>query len=188
MVDKSSNANNANSVTAGTYLASAINGQPGVTFDGTTMSYTISNGINLETALTIFAVLKTSSNIKGPIISGATGAFDYNTSENAGTYQQGADISNTGNLGHGNLAQTSSAVQMNVTYNAASLIFRIGSAVDGTTSISTAVTATETTIGYDAGGGNYLPAVLCELIIYNTVQTLANIELVESYLNTRYAV
>jgi hypothetical protein len=186
--DKSPAANNATATTAGTWVASAVNSQPGVLFNGSSTLYTFGSTINIQTASTMFVVLKlTATGASGSyIVSGGSGAMDYYFSGGTGK-EQGGENSQNANLGNGTAANDTSYHQMNYTYDGTTITFRLGRASDGSASPSSALSNQESSIGNRAGPPDgWFNGTLVELIIYNRVLSGGEITTVETYLNARY--
>jgi hypothetical protein len=173
-VDKSSNTNDAGInglASPGAYVASATNSQPGVTFSSSIHNgYDFVSAINLQTASTICAVLKTTSpGSKGVVVSGATASLAYYTGD-GGTKEQGADKASIANLGHGNAASDSSFHSICMDYNGTTVHWFIDGGTDGNATPSVAITANETSIGLNSSsGGEWFDGVLCDLVIYDAV-------------------
>lgn len=188
-VDLSGNSNTAtNSIGTATFLASAVNGQPGVTFPGSQALFNFGTAVNLQTASTMFAVLKTTTTTSDSgIISGGAGSILYRFSNSAGG-QQALIKSNVALIGRGTAAADTSYHQTNYTYDGTTVTFRRDRASDGSTGGGVAITATETLIGKDLGSnGSVFVGVMAEIIVYNRVLNAAEITVVENYLNARYA-
>lgn len=188
LLDKSSNANNANIGIAGHFVANALNGKPGVLFDGTTSAYAFT-AINIESASTVFVVaaLTSAANANNTVIAGVANSLQY--SLGVGSKEQTLTKTNVASLASGTAASDTSYHQMNYTYDGTTLNFRLGRASDGSTAPATAITATETILGENpANSSNFLNGTLAELIVYNRVLTGPEITTVETYLNTRYGI
>lgn len=195
--DKSSNVNNLTGVNGPTYQGAQINGLPAVRFTAaSTQGFTFGTAINLQTASTIFVVVKMASITQGIMVGGPGDALGYWVGY-AGS-QQGADWIGNAGISKGNVAADTTWHQQNMTYNNTVIAFRLGSASDpcgtspGTTTCATTQTiaANETTIGYRTYPSNsqYLDGYLAEIIIYNRVLTGTEITTVETYLNGRYGI
>jgi len=194
--DLSSNANNLtlanfnNAVCGGgisTFVASAVNSKSGVLMDNGAC-YKFGTAINLQTASTIFVVMKhDAASNKGMLVSGDSGSLGYWTTDSSGK-QQGADSVATAALGTGTATGNTSFHQMNMTYNGTTIAYRLDRATDIVVGASAnAITANEGGIGNNGSNNNEaFFGTLCEVIIYNRVLSGGEITTVETYLNGRY--
>jgi hypothetical protein len=184
--DKSSNANNATAGTAGSYVANALNSQPGVLFSGSCTNYTFGSTLPLQSAMSVFVVLKlTSTAAKSTLLSGVAQSLAY-WFANSGK-EQGADKASLSQLGTGTAANDTSYHQMNMTYDGTTVTFRIDKNSDGSAAPGVAITANDSTLGDNASGGpECFNGTLVEIIAYNRVLSGSEITTVENYLNTRY--
>lgn len=186
--DKSVNGNTATQTGVGPdiYNTSQINGQPAVTFSAST--FTWATPINLQTASTIFTVMKlttTAANqvlVTGTVAGAVVQLLAFN---NSGIKEQGFS---TGVVNaFGTTAADTSWHQINSTYDNTTAVLRIDRASDGSTVLSSAILQNSTGFGsYTPGGIFSFTGQLAELIIYNRVLTGPEITQVETYLNGRY--
>lgn len=195
--DKSTNANNLTGVNGPTFQSAQVNGLPAVKFTAaSTQGFTFGTPVNLQTASTIFVVVKMTTVAQGILVGGDGDALGYWVG--AASNEQGSDWIGNAQITHGNVAGDTSWHQINSTYDNSTAALRLGSASDpcgagpGTTTCSItakAIIANETTIGYKTypSASQYLDGYIAEIIIYNRVLTGGEITTVETYLTGRYA-
>ena len=193
--DQSSNMNNLTCSSCGLYESAQINSNPAVRFDGSANFYSFGTSINLQTADTIFVVFKSSAGSaahSSTFVSGtAAGSISY---EN-GLVNGGAGNGNAQSLYITSFQETGTALadtswhQANMSYNATTITFRINETLDKTASLSTAVTANETTVGYYAEyGSDFFQGDIAAIIIYNSALSAPNVATNEAVLNAKYGI
>lgn len=188
--DKSANANNLSCTSCAVFETAQLNSKPAIQFDGSANFYSLGSAINLQTASTIFAVVKAANTGNGlAILSGtAANALLYQITTSSGK-EQTVTLQGVADLGSGTAAADTSWHQMNMSYSGTSLVFRIGEAADGTVSVTNTVAANETSLGFNAEfTGGFFNGDMAEIIIYNRVLTSGEKTIVETYLNGRYAI
>jgi hypothetical protein len=198
--DKSSNANDLTAVVPGLYESAQINGKPAVLFSGSSF-YALTSSINLQTDLTIFAViqLQTTSCCNGLIGGGnfGNGAMEYRFAW-AGTIEQGANVPDVGNIGFGLASVDENWHQANITFVSGTLLLglRIDEASDGPGAVGAiSISQNETAIGcgtpnsaVSSCGGDGFNGNIAEIIIYNAILDGTQNGEVEGYLNMRYGI
>lgn len=185
--DKSTNARNCVTTASPTFVASAVNTQPGVLFTAASSQFcTMSSAVAWSGNTTVFAVLScTSSGGSYKAILGQTSganAFNYYT---CGTQENQIQQSGVGVLATGTTAADTSYHQIGVTYNNSAYAFYIGSGTDGSGTATGTVSASSNQIG-SAGGGDFAPYTLVEFFVYTRTLTGPEITSVQSYLHGRY--
>lgn len=172
------------------YTASALNGLPGVTFDGTDDVLETACPVG-GAAQTLFVVMKPTKSTHGRVFGGGMNAWGMTTDDQAhvGTAQVGFDYS-----------AVSTAAYSTSAYNLWTATF-VGGTTTGVLIRRDGVdcTGSKAGRGLSAGTGNvgnwwegawtpyWFQGVVVELIHYSAVRTLTEIQAVESYLTDKYA-
>jgi hypothetical protein len=204
LLDKSGNGNNCTaSGTAPTFVASAVNSQPGVSFNNTPCALT--TGVPWNNAITEFAVISvaTTSHMH-TLLSGVTQAVAMNPCYRfSGGFMDGAIYDNWQVIGHGGLTPCDTSWhQLGFTYCTAvvtnctgggsasnNLQFYIASTTDGspTTDTTTGLSQNTATFGRAAvSATEYFEGTVTEVIMYNRVLSSSEISTIQAYLHTRY--
>lgn len=183
--DKSTNANNCTTSGSPTYVASALNSQPGIQGNGTSQYCTMGTPIAWSGNITIFVVQKCSG--FSAIFGHVTGANALQYFTCAGGGEQQIQQSGVGTLATGTTATDGNFHQLGFTYNNSAYAFYIASTTDGSGTAAGTISASSSLIG-QSEASNYLNGQLCEVFIYTRTLTSGEISTVQSYLNGRYGV
>lgn len=179
-------------------VIASLNSLATVTFPGAaTGNMVITTPFTFSEGCTVFVVHKPGTMVASgnyTILGGNNGSFDLRITETAANTGQLQIIStNTAAIGNSTTTVTTgNAFQGNVTFDPSTgdYAFRIGQASAGSGTSVRAITAPTSTVGYDGGstGGAYLNGDLAELIVFNDVLTLTQIQAVEAYLHAKWGV
>jgi len=177
--------------TGATFQTAQINGQPAVSFPGTSAGRYSMPSFPLG-AVTVFAVFKNANNTsKGTIYSGSRGCFAFWANASGNTNCVGFDQGQIAQLGASSAGLPSTGwAQVNMTYDSQSgaYAFRIARAAAGSGTNAANISAGQTGFGWNAGFGEDIYFTVAEFIVYSRVLTSTEITEVETYLNTRYGV
>ncbi len=173
--------------------ATQLNGKNVFTWPGaSTGRFALNSGILLPT-VTIFAVVNPALTATGKSvinINGPTGAFQYTQDGSNG--KMAVVKSNTAVVGESTSALTDGTwYQVNAAYNASTgaYAFRKARAADGSGTNAQSITSNTTTINYNPNNNSEDTAgSIAELIIYQRVLTLTEIQTVEAYLLAKWGV
>jgi len=179
--DKSSNADNCTTSGSPTYVASAVNSQPGVLFGA--LYCTFGTALAWSGNVSVFVVwANTATGQKSSFLVGPSGSFKYWT---CNTSEQGMDDSQVAQIGTGTTACDTSYHQMGGTYNSSAYAFYIASTTDGSGTQAESLSGSLTTLGATSGGEE-LHGTLVEFFVYSRILTGTEISTVQSYLHGRY--
>jgi len=186
-VDKSTHSNNASlhgGATAGTYVASGYGGRPGVAFDGSTTSYDFS-AVNLETAGTVCLVYSNTAVLqRGTLFAGNNFSLGYQTNANpgGGAKQQVGTSDNSTFLGGSTSSPDTNPHSACMTYasggSAPQLNFYLDGSSDGSVTVSTSLSGTNSCIGSDSCVGTrniFFKGTLYELLAWDSVLSAGDI-------------
>jgi len=184
--DKSPNLNGCTMTGSPTYVASAVNGQPGTLFVAASTQYcTFNSPLAWTGAETVFVVWKNTNTTTESTMTVGSATYSLRYWSCNGT-EQGADNQSVAQIGQGNAACDTSFHQMGMTYNSSTGVanFYIASTTDGTATNSQPLANAEDTVS-DPG---LAPAngILCEILIYPSVLSSGDITTMQSYLHGRY--
>jgi hypothetical protein len=188
LIDKSPNSNNCTTAGSPTYLASAVNSQPGITFTAASTQYcTLGSTVTWSGSVTVFAVTKcTAANTPSALYGSLSfNGFTYLNCSGS-NHQQWADAPGVALIAQGTATSDTSYHQTGVTYDGTNYAFYIGSTTDGSGTNSVSILGNNTTVGVEASPENYLNSVLVEEFVYTRILTSGEISTVQAYLHSRY--
>lgn len=172
-----------------TYVASAVNSQPGVYFDGVDdlLHYSLTNVGLAHTVFLVFERLSTSSRV----YVGGQGAFSFYTillDATDWSYYAGTTGSpGTATVAHGGIP-TSTWTILALRRNGTSIEFYKNEVLLGSPVLPNNVSLDVSGIGARTDGSFYADTTIAELIICNTAINNSDMALTWDYLNTLYAV
>jgi len=174
--------------TAPVYHTAQLSGLPAATFGGTNTCMELTSAINLQTASTIFAVVKLAATAGTyTVIGGGANALAYWMNGGGSGKEQGLIKTGIAVLGNGTAAADTSWHQINASYDNTTATFQIDAASDGTAAPGVAITANEVAVGVNLGaGGDWLNGQIAELIVYNRVLTGPEKTQVTNWIKAKY--
>ena len=187
LTDKSGNANNCTTSGSPTYVASAVNSQPGILFASASSQFCTYTAVTWTGTVTAFAVLKctgTSGNSTIFSTTSASSSFNWRAcnSSNQDTSQQ----NNVGNIGASTTTASSTAYrQIGTTYDGTNWAMYIASTTDGSGTQARTITTSVNDIGNNHAS-EFAGYTLVEVFVYTRVLTGGEISTVQSYLHGRY--
>lgn len=185
--DQSGNANNLTCSNV-TFAASVVNSLPSILGSGTAIC-TFATSINLQSAMTIFAVYKpTSTAAFGTLIAGGNSSFQWLTTDATTNYEQGGLRTDQAFLGGGSHPADTNAHQGMVSYDNTTFTLRLDRSADGSfTPGDSPISSNETVLFEDgATGGERFTGHILEIFAFNRVLNSTEITQMETYLNGRY--
>jgi Concanavalin A-like lectin/glucanases superfamily len=170
--------------------ATNLNGKAVAAYDGTQSGYLFAGTGLLLGVVTFFVVFNPATAALGDFVAGNGShamQFRMDASNKLELVCSGIALIGTSTTAF----TTATWAQANATYNATggAFSFRLGRAAAGSGTNAQTITADSVSVCYNAQGTTeFLNGSFAELIIYNRVLTLTEIQAVETYLNTKWGV
>lgn len=183
---------NATAVSTGaTYNTNQINTLPDMSWPGTSAGkYTIPT-LNIQTAFTIFAVIKNTDNTaKSTFLCGPNSSIAF-WANSAMPNTIGLDKTQVVAIGNSSASLTSGAwSQVNAAYTASTgaYAFRIARAAAGSGTNVQTISQSETVFGYNTNNSEYNRLPIAFFAVYNRVLTSTEITSVEAWIFNKFAV
>ncbi|MBK8224140.1 MAG: chitobiase/beta-hexosaminidase C-terminal domain-containing protein [Candidatus Obscuribacter sp.] len=191
--------NDASQATSGNrpaYVSSAINGFPGVSFNGTSQYLTLANGLtDLTSGFACFGVLKPAATSAGTVFySGSSGPSDTvslqtNNSQATFTAYNGSTSSS---LSTGSSALTFNKFQtldaVHSSLASASMTVNSVQAASGTVQNLANVSRTLNFVGSSSTSSGFWTGEIAELLVYSRTVTTSEQAAIEAYLASRYQI
>lgn len=192
LTNKFSGTNACTTANSPTYLANVLNGQPGVTFNGTSQTCSLGSTIawnGTTHGITVFSVASYAADLSTSraIISGNSNSFLMGGQNNGG--QAYANKVGVTQIGTGN-ARVMVEPQCEVTtYNSSTgvLAFYLDGNADGGATNAQTISAAISDLFFDKGNtASYFKAKWIEIAVWDTVISSGDIATLQTYCNSQY--